>query len=470
MGDAADLILLHLPLNPTHGFLMKQTSKNIAIAGSGLVGSLLAIYLRKLGHTVTVFDRRADIRTINFSGRSINLAMSNRGWKALREVGLEEEIKRIAIPLDKRAMHLPGQPLYYQKYGKEGEAIWSISRGVLNRKMIDLAEAAGAEFRFNEKVWDIDLPNARLYTGLSEKSEWKEYDYDIVFGCDGAFSRIRHKMQRRSRYDYSQHFIDVGYKELTIPPEADGSHKMDKNSFHIWPRGNFMLIAMPNIDGSFTCTLFLPFDGEVSFENLKTKEQAKQFFMDHFPMVMQDIENLIGDFFRNPTSAMVTMKCYPWTYWDKVALVGDSAHAIVPFYGQGMNAGFEDIYVLYQLMVELGDDWETIFKKYQEIRKPNADAIAELSYRNFVEMSRKTADPDFLLQKRIEKHFAARYPDKWIPAYSRVTFSDRPYTEALAIGDEQEKIMQEIMKMPDIEGRWDSVEVEKKILELLAAR
>lgn len=448
---------------------MVQTPKNIAIAGSGLVGSLLAIYLRKLGHGVTVFDRRPDIRTITFSGRSINLAMSNRGWKALREVGLEEEIKRIAIPLDKRAMHLPGQPLYYQKYGREGEAIWSISRGVLNKKMIDLAEDAGVVFRFNEKVWDVDLPGARLYTGESEKSAWKEYQYDIIFGCDGAFSRIRHKMQRSSRFDYSQDFIDVGYKELTILPAADGTHKLDRNSFHIWPRGNFMLIAMPNLDGSFTCTLFLPFEGEVSFESLRTKEEAKDFFRTYFPTVMPDIENLTEDFFRNPTSAMVTMKCYPWTYWDKVALVGDSAHAIVPFYGQGMNAGFEDIHVLFNLIGELGDNWEAIFKKYQELRKPNADAIAELSYRNFVEMSSKTADPRFLLQKKIEKHFAAKHPDKWIPAYSRVTFSDRPYTEALALGDFQESIMQQIMEMPGIEARWDSREVEDKMLALLAA-
>ena len=445
---------------------MTQTPKNIAIAGSGLVGSLLAIYLRKHGHHVTVFDRRPDIRTITFSGRSINLAMSNRGWKALREVGLEEEIKSIGIPLDKRAMHLPGKPVYYQKYGREGEAIWSISRGVLNKKMIDLAEATGVEFRFNEKVWDVDLPGARLYTGKSEKSAWKEYAYDIIFGCDGAFSRIRHKMQRNSRFNYSQHFIDVGYKELTIPPKADGAHKMDKNSFHIWPRGNFMLIAMPNLDGSFTCTLFLPFEGEVSFESLKTRNQAKDFFRKYFP-TMQDIENLTGDFFRNPTSAMVTMKCFPWTYWDKVALVGDSAHAIVPFYGQGMNAGFEDIYVLCRLIRELGDNWEAIFKEYQEQRKPNTDAVAELSYRNFIEMSSKTADPRFLLQKKIEKHFAAKYPDKWIPAYSRVTFSDRPYKEALALGDLQEKIMQQIMQFPQIEVRWESAEVENEILRLL---
>ena len=449
---------------------MEQTSKNIAIIGSGLVGSLLAIYLKKKGHAVTVFDRRPDIRTVHFSGRSINLAMSNRGWKSLEKVGLGDAIKEIAIPLDKRAMHVNNKPVYFQKYGKEGEAIWSISRGVLNRRMIDLAENEGAVFRFNEKVWDVDLPEAKIFTGESEKSVWKEYQYDLIFGCDGAFSRVRHKMQRRSRFDYSQDFIDVGYKELTIPPNEDGTHKLDKNSFHIWPRGKFMLIAMPNIDGSFTCTLFLPFEGEVSFENITTTKEAKAFFKSYFPNVRKEIENLTEDFFKNPTSAMVTMKCYPWTYWNKVALVGDSAHAIVPFYGQGMNAGFEDIYVLDELMETYGDDWDSIFSAYQKSRKPNADAIAELSYRNFKEMSSKTADSKFLLQKKIEKHFASKHPDKWIPVYSRVTFSDRPYAEALAIGDEQERIMREVMELPNIEENWDSDLVAEKIISLLKTK
>ncbi|MGB5460456.1 MAG: NAD(P)/FAD-dependent oxidoreductase [Eudoraea sp.] len=447
---------------------MRQTPKDIAIIGSGLIGSLLAIFLKRAGHKITVFDRRPDIRTIEFSGRSINLAMSDRGWKTLSEVDIEKEIKKIAIPLYKRAMHVNGKPVYFQNYGKEGEAIWSISRGLLNRKMIDLAENEGVNFRFNEKVWDIDLPDARLYTGVTEKGEWKAYIYDIVFGCDGAFSRIRHKMQRRSRFDYSQDFIEVGYKELTIPPNDDGTHKLEKNSFHIWPRGNFMFIAMPNLDGSFTCTLFLPFEGEISFENIKTKTQAKDFFKTYFPDVINEMDNLTEDFFKNPTSAMVTMKCYPWTYWDKVALVGDSAHAIVPFYGQGMNAGFEDIYILNGLISKYGDDWERIFQEFQKERKPNADAIAELSYRNFIEMSSKTADPLFLLQKKIEKHFAKNHPDKWIPVYSRVTFSDQPYSEALAIGDEQERIMQQVMQTPNIELLWDSKEVEEKMLELLA--
>ncbi|WP_081209017.1 FAD-dependent oxidoreductase [Salegentibacter sediminis] len=444
-----------------------QSPKKIAVVGSGLVGSLLALYLQKAGHEVVVFDRRPDVRKVEFSGRSINLAMSNRGWKALREIGIEAEIKEIALPLDKRALHVSSQPLYFQPYGKKGEAIYSISRGVLNRKMIDLAEAEGVKFRFEEKVWDIDLTNAHLYTGESEKSEWKQYKYDLIFGADGAFSRVRHKMQRQSRFNYSQHFVDVGYKELTIPANPDGSHKLDKASFHIWPRGEFMLIAMPNLDGSFTCTLFLPFEGAISFESLTTEEKADEFFEKHFPDIKEEISNLKRDFFKNPTSSMVTIKCFPWTYSNKVALVGDSAHAIVPFYGQGMNAGFEDISELFGKMKQHKDDWEEIFKEYQEERKPNADAIAELSYRNFLEMSSKTADPEFILRKKIEKRFGERYPELWLPMYSRVTFSDKPYTEALAIGDWQRKVMDEVMEIPGIAQKWDSREVEEKILEII---
>lgn len=407
------------------------------------------------------------MRLVEFSGRSINLAMSNRGWSALEKVGIEKEIRKLALPLDKRAMHVNDKAIYYQKYGKEGEAIYSISRGVLNRKMIDLAEEAGAVFKFEEKVWDIDLATASIYSGETEKGALKEYEFDHVFGADGAFSRVRHKMQRQSRFNYSQEFIDVGYKELTIPANKDGSHKLDNSSFHIWPRGEFMLIAMPNLNGSFTCTLFLPFEGEISFENIKTEAQAGNFFSTWFPDIKDDISNLKRDFFNHPTSAMVTIKCYPWTYKDKIALIGDAAHAIVPFYGQGMNAGFEDISVLDDLMEKHGDNWESIFEDYQVLRKPNGDAIAELSFRNFLEMSQKTASPDFLLRKKIENHFTQHFPDKWVPLYSRVTFSDKSYAEALAIGDRQRAIMDEVMKLPNLEKKWDSKEVEQLILDLL---
>lgn len=444
-----------------------QNPLKIAVVGSGLVGTLLAIYLKKAGHSVHVFDRSPDIRKIQFSGRSINLVMSDRGWKALRDIGLDDEIKKIGIPVDKRAIHMPEKPLNYQYYGKDGEAIFSLSRGILNRKMIDLAEEAGVEFFFNQKVWDVNLATPSLQIGETERGEWTEHKYDKIFGADGAFSRVRHKMQRQSMFNYSQEFLKLGYKELHIPANADGSHKLDKNSLHIWPRGEFMLMALANPDGSFTCTLFMPHEGENSFEKLTDKALLVDFFAKHFPDTKEVIPNLVEDFFKNPTSYLVTMKCYPWTSGDKVALIGDACHAIVPFYGHGMNAGFEDITVLNNLMNQHGNDWETIFKEYEESRKPNTDAIAELSYRNFMEMSSKTADENFLLQKKIEKWFSEKHPEKWLPLYSRVTFSLNPYSEALQIGDFQNRIMEEVLQMENIQKNWETPEVEAKILQLL---
>ena len=444
-----------------------QTPKKIAVVGAGLVGALLAIYLKKAGHIVHVYDRSPDIRKIKFSGRSINLAMSNRGWKALEKIGIADEIKKIGLPMEKRAIHMMDQSLNYQKYGKVGEAIYSLSRGVLNRKMIDLAEEVGVEFFFEHKVWDVSLGEAILHIGEEERGEWKPYKYDKVFGSDGAFSRVRHRMQRQSMFNYSQDFLEVGYKELNIPANEDGSHKLDKSSLHIWPRGNFMLIALPNLDGSFTCTLFMPFKGENSFEELDTKEKLVDFFAKYFPSTQDVIPNLVEDFFKNPKSYLVTMKCFPWTHNDTVALIGDACHAIVPFYGHGMNAGFEDITVLSELMEQYGDDWQTIFIEYENSRKPNADAIAELSYRNFMEMSSKTADDKFHLQKQIEKWFSEKHPDKWTPLYSRVTFSHQPYAEALAEGDRQNEIMKEILEIENIEQIWETEPIEQRILQLL---
>lgn len=444
-----------------------QTPKKIAVVGSGLVGSLLAIYLKKAGHTVHVFDRSPDIRKIEFSGRSINLVMSTRGWKTLEDIGLDEAVRAIGIPVDKRAIHLDSSAINYQYYGKEGEAIFSLSRGILNRKMIDLAEEAGVEFFFEQKIWDVTLADATLHVGETERGEWQELKYDLVFGSDGAFSRVRHRMQRQSMFNYSQEFLQLGYKELHIPANADGSHKIDKNSLHIWPRGNFMLMALANLDGSFTCTLFMPHKGENSFESLQDTPTLEAFFAKHFPDTADVIPDLVHDFFKNPTSALVTMKCFPWTFEDKVALIGDACHAIVPFYGHGMNAGFEDITVLHQMMQRYGDNWEQIFTAYEQSRKPNADAIAELSYRNFMEMSSQTADHAFILQKKIEKWFSDKHPDKWMPLYSRVTFSLQPYSEALAFGNQQNEIMHEVMQMKDLESKWNSPEVEAKIVALL---
>lgn len=444
-----------------------QNPKEIAVVGAGLVGSLLAIYLKRAGHKVDVYDRSPDIRKINFTGRSINLVLSDRGLRALKEVNLDQEIIKIGIPVDKRCIHTGQDTLTYQSYGKDGEVIYSLSRGLLNKKMVDLAVAEGIDFHFESKIWDVTLSTATLHTGHEERGEWTEIKHDLVFGADGAFSRIRHRMQRQSMFNYSQEFLQLGYKELHIPANPDGTHKLDKHSLHIWPRGQFMLMALANLDGTFTCTLFMPHDGDNSFASLKNEQDLVRFFAEHFPDTKEVIPNLVEDFFKNPTSYLVTMKCYPWTYADKVALIGDACHAIVPFYGHGMNAGFEDITVLTEMMSKYGDDWANLLNDYENSRKPDTDAIAELSYRNFIEMSTKTADPKFILQKKIERWFSEKHPDKWVPLYSMVTFSHKPYSEALAIGDKQDAIMQEILAIENIEQIWETEPIEQHILALL---
>lgn len=444
-----------------------QKPLDIAVVGSGLVGSLLSLYLQKAGHRVTVYDRSQDIRTVNFSGRSINLVMSDRGWKAVAGAGITDEIKKIGIAVDKRAIHKLDSSVVFQPYGKDGQTIYSLSRGILNRKMIDLAEAAGVTFKFEEKVWDIDLAQASIQTGETERGEWTSHQHDLVFGSDGAFSRVRHKMQRQSMFNYSQEFLHIGYKELHIPANPDGTHQLDPHSLHIWPRGNFMLMALANLDGSFTCTLFMPHEGDFSFASLTDKALLEAFFATHFPDTEKVIPDLVEDFFKNPTSFLVTMKCFPWTYQNKVALIGDACHAIVPFYGHGMNAGFEDITVLFELMDAHGNDWNAIFRAYENSRKPNADAIAELSYRNFMEMSSKTADENFLLQKEIERWFSDLHPELWVPLYSRVTFSTEPYQQALEMGDFQNAIMEKVLALPGIKTNWKTAEVESFILKEL---
>lgn len=445
--------------------------KDIAIIGAGLVGSLLSIYLSKRGYKVKVFERRPDMRKENISaGRSINLALSDRGIKALEEVGIMDDIRKICIPMHGRFIHNADGSTGFQPYGKQGQFINSVSRGELNKRLMGLAEQHGAEIIFNHKCEAIDWKTNKVT--YEHDSEVKTHNSELIFGADGAYSaaRLQHHLQH-DRFQYSQYYIDFGYKELNIPPGENRSFQMEKNALHIWPRGNYMLIALPNIDGSFTCTLFFPFDGEASFTSLNTKEKVKTFFEKTFTDAVSLMPTLEEDFFNNPTSSLVTVRCYPWIREDKFALIGDAAHAIVPFFGQGMNCGFEDCSVLNGLMDRYTEDWKTILSEYQQLRKPDADAIAELALNNFIEMRDKIADPEFLLQKKIEAKLHEKFPDKWIPAYSQVTFSPHiRYSEALQRGQKQEAIMQEVMEIQDIDQKWNSGEVEKIIMAKLERR
>jgi kynurenine 3-monooxygenase len=444
--------------------------KNILIIGGGLVGSLLSIYLSRRGYRVRLCERRGDMRKEKVeAGRSINLALSDRGLLALRKLGIEEQVRQIAIPMNGRFIHNADGSTAFQPYGKQGQFINSVSRSELNKTLLDLAEAAGTEILFNERCSGIDWKEETISFENNSGKQRPDYNTDLVFAADGAYSvaRLQHMLQH-DKFEYQQSYIDYGYKELHIPPGPNGSFRLEKNALHIWPRGNFMLIALPNTDGSFTCTLFFPFEGELSFASLDSPAALRRFFEKYFPDALPVMPGLESDFFTNPTSSLVTVKCSPWIREDKFALIGDAAHAIVPFFGQGMNCGFEDCYVLDGLIEKHGDDWKTILKEYQVLRKPDADAIAELALNNFIEMRDKVADPKFLLQKKIEARIHEKHPDKWIPAYSQVTFSPHiRYSQARDSGNRQEAIMREIMKRPDIEKNWDSPEIENIILSRL---
>jgi kynurenine 3-monooxygenase len=438
--------------------------QHIAIAGAGLVGSLLSIYLAKRGHRVSVFERRPDMRkqTIG-AGRSINLALSNRGLRALDEVGLTSEIKRAAIPMHGRMMHDRLGKLTFQPYGKKGQFINSISRSNLNQVLMDKAESLGVKFYFEQRIASVDFEKTEIHF-QSPTSNFQS-QFDAIIGADGAFSTIRASMQITDLFDYSQDYIAHGYKELHIPAGSNGLFRLEKNALHIWPRESFMLISLPNPDGSFTCTLFFPFDGSLSFNSLKAKNEVENFLKETFPDAVELMPNAVDVFMSSPASSLVTVKCFPWTK-NKTLLIGDAAHAIVPFYGQGMNAGFEDCRVLNQLLDQISD-WQSLFNEFQKSRKPDTDAIAQLALDNFIEMRDLVADEKFLLRKKIEARLNQLFPEKWIPLYSMVTFHDDiRYSEALATGLKQKRIMDEVMQRVNIETTWEQLDFESIVSKL----
>lgn len=439
--------------------------KNISIIGAGLVGSLLGIYLRKRGYKVSVFERRGDMRKSSvYQGRSINLALSTRGIRALEETGLDAEIRAAAIPMHGRMMHNINGTLAYQPYGKQGEYINSISRSALNIVLMNEAEKLGVEFFFEHRCMQIDQGNTILE--LKHGGEKITKPADLIVGADGAFSCVRLAMQLTDRFDYEQEYIEHSYKEFHIPPGPGGAFRLEQHALHIWPRQSFMLIALPNPDGSFTCTLFFPLQGPQSFESLQTDAHVEAFFQSAFPDAYALMPTLLKDFRDNPTSSLVTIRCYPWVQHNTF-LIGDAAHAIVPFYGQGMNAGFEDCRVLNQLLTAHNDDWDAVLPLFQEQRKPDTDAIARLAHDNFVEMRDHVAEPDFLLRKKIEGKLYELYPDRWIPLYPMVTFHDHiRYSEAYKIGRRQKDIMDEVMSRPDIRTAWESLDFASIIRQL----
>lgn len=443
----------------------------VTVVGGGLVGSLLAVFLAKRGHQVKLFERRGDPRRTDvYAGRSINLVVSHRGWTSLRAAGVEEAVKAITVPVYARMVHDRDGKLNRVPYSIDNRAIYSVSRGELNRRLLTEAEKVpGVQLHFDHACVDVDLGKAECVferggARVTEKA-------DVVFGADGAFSAVRSKMVL-GRFSYSQEYIEHDYKEVAFPANADGTPKMDPKCLHIWPRRYFMVMGLANQDGGFTGTLFMPnthTENAPGFDTVKTEAQVKAFFAEHFADMLPLVPDLEQQYLRNPQSTLVIIRCNPWQVNGKVALIGDAAHAIVPFYGEGMNAGYEDCKVLNDLLNAHGDDnWPEVLARYAAKRKPNGDAIADLSLRNFVEMRDLVADPQFLLRKKIEGRLQARHPELWLPLYSQVKFSDIEYKDAWNEGLRQDRIMEEVLAMPGIEQTWDSDEVESKAMALAA--
>lgn len=420
--------------------------ETITLIGAGLNGPLLALGLVRRGFAVEIYERRADMRRVPMSaGRSINLALSARGIHALTQAGLWSDMQNIITPMRGRMMHSINSELTFQPYGKDdSEVINSISRGDLNIALMNAAEACGVKIHFQQRCTGIDLTTGALFLRDENSGVDRQIESNIVLGCDGSASALRNEMTQLNHFNLSQEALDYGYKELTIPPGPGGNHVLEKNALHIWPRGSHMLIALPNIDGTFGCILFLPFKGCDSFAQLTSHADVVSFFQSRFPDAFALMPDLASNFSANPTGAMVTVKCSPWHAGGHTLLLGDAAHAIVPFFGQGINCGFEDCTSLLDLLDQHGPDWARVFPEFEKARKINTDAIADMAVENFVEMRDRVADPRFLFRKKVEIALEAKYSGLFVPKYSMVTFHRVPYSVALSRGKIQERVLTEL--------------------------
>ena len=415
------------------------------LIGSGLAGGLLGAYLGRRGYDVDLYERRTDPREGNIvGGRSINLAVSTRGIHALEQLGIADEVLKHAIPMRGRMIHpaTAGRAPIFVPYDVDPKnCINSIGRAALNTTVIDAAQRyPNVRVHFNHRCADVDLTEAVAY--FETENGQVTVRGDAVIGVDGAFSAVRQSMQRKlADFEYDESYLAHGYKELTIPPGPAGTWQMEKNALHIWPRKSFMMIALPNPDGSFTCTLFWEFEGPRSFATTKTDDDVRRFFDEEFADAVPLMPTLLDDFQQNPTGSLVTICCAPWSYKDKLALVGDAAHAVVPFYGQGMNAAFEDCVVLDECLAEFPDNRERAFSKYFARRKVNADALAALAIENFIEMRDKTASKTFRAKKKLDHLLEGLLPGIYLPLYTMVTFTRMPYATAAKRARFQDRIV-----------------------------
>ena len=421
--------------------------EKILIVGAGLCGSLLALRMAQRGYQVEVYESRSDLRnSVISAGRSINLSLSDRGLKALRMAGLEKKARALCIPMKGRLMHDAASNTFESNYsGRQGECINSISRGNLNGLLLTEAEKySNVNIHFNTKCLEIDIESKIVHFQSSDSKEQFTVQADVIFGTDGAGSSLRKSYEKQfPAFKVTQEFLTHGYKELEIPADKNGGHLISKEHLHIWPRGDYMLIALPNMDGSFTVTLFLSYsEGSYNFDNLITKEKIIEFFEKDFPDTLALIPDVLKEFENNPTGKLGTVKCYPWAYKGNTLLLGDSSHAIVPFYGQGMNASFEDVFVFDSVLNQFEGDWATVFSEFQKQRKIDADAIADLAIDNYYEMRDHVANPLFKEKRIVEMGLEKFFPTEYFSKYSLVTFNEHiGYHEAMTKGRAQDKVL-----------------------------
>lgn len=429
----------------------------VTICGAGLVGSLLALFLARRGFQVDVYERRKDPRqrlkqlgTVG-EGRSINLAISTRGLHALSLLELDQAVRKEAIPMKGRMMHAHSGELTYQQYGStDSQYINSISRGWLNCFLLDEAEKhSSVRLFFNQKLIGMNLERKEALFETTTNGAKAPQEYEIFIGTDGSSSEARDALQEKALMAATNEELSHGYKEFVMPAKSNGDYKMEKNALHIWPRGTYMMIALPNSDGSFTCTLFMPnapmANSKYSFMGLKRRTDVDEFFRTEFPDFLELVPDSAEQFFSNPMGKMVTIKTDPWFYKGEVLLMGDATHAIVPFFGQGMNSGFEDV-VAFDELLKTHLDWKDLFQAFYALRKTNTDAIADMAVENFTEMAEKTADPQFLYQKKLEKKLNEKFPEDYVSRYSLVSFSRAPYRLAYEAGVVQSKILNQLTK------------------------
>jgi kynurenine 3-monooxygenase len=425
-----------------------EQQPHFTIVGAGLAGALMACYLGKAGYRVQLYEKRSDPRgREQEEGRSINLAISVRGIHALREVGLADDVLRAATPMRGRMMHARSGALSFQPYGKDDtECINSVSRAGLNRILVEAAARyASVGLVFGHRCTGIDLRTGALQLHEESSQQAVHVPAECVIGADGTYSAIRAQMQRQERFDYHQEYLSHGYKEVHIPAGHGGGFRMEAHALHIWPRQSFMMIALPNHDGSFTGTLFLPYEGPNSFAELQTEDDIRRFFDGQFPDAVPLMPDLVEDFRKNPVGSLVTVRCSPWHVEERIVLIGDACHAVVPFLGQGMNAAFEDCTVLGECLARFAPDWEVAFRSFESQRKANVDTLAELAVDNFLEMRDRVSSRAFLLKKRFDNLLHKLFPRWYLPLYTLVTFTRTPYAQARQRVQEQQRVVRAIV-------------------------